>query len=70
MLGRDLRGSAVSVKPPLLAALYLNFGDRTIPWEFNGWKPESLALKTGCFIHAGLSGTQVDFQGPDFPLAA
>jgi vanillate/3-O-methylgallate O-demethylase len=25
-------------------------------WEFNGWKPESMSWKTGCYIHAGLSG--------------
>ena len=47
------------------AALYLRLGDRTIPWEFEGWKPESLSWKKGCYIHAGLSGWQVDFEGPD-----
>lgn len=35
-------------------------------WEFNGWKPESLSWKHGCYIHAGLSGPgQVLFRGPD-----
>lgn len=37
------------------------------PWEFNGWKQESLAWKTGCYIHSGLtipSGQWV-FEGPD-----
>ena len=47
------------------AALYLSIGDRTLPWEFNGWEPESLSWKTGCYIHAGLSGFQLDFTGPD-----
>jgi vanillate/3-O-methylgallate O-demethylase len=46
-------------------ATYLKFGDRTIPWEFAGWKPESLSWKTGCYIHAGLSGWQVNFEGPE-----
>jgi vanillate/3-O-methylgallate O-demethylase len=65
----------VSIGPPTLpelkgipkyddAALYLNFGDRAIPWVFDGWKPESLSWKSGCYIHAGLSGTQLDFEGP------
>ncbi len=25
-------------------------------WEFNGWQQESMSWKTGCYIHAGLSG--------------
>ena len=25
-------------------------------WEFNGWQPESLSWKNGCYIHGGLSG--------------
>src|SRR6476661_3709245 len=34
-------------------------------WEFDGWKPESLSWKTGCYIHAGLSGpVQWTFEGP------
>jgi vanillate/3-O-methylgallate O-demethylase len=34
-------------------------------WEFEGWKPESLSWKTGCYIHAGLSGpSQTTFSGP------
>jgi vanillate/3-O-methylgallate O-demethylase len=34
-------------------------------WEFNGWKPESLSWKNGCYIHAGLSGpSQMTFSGP------
>jgi glycine cleavage system aminomethyltransferase T len=25
-------------------------------WEFEGWQAESMSWKTGCYIHAGLSG--------------
>ena len=46
-------------------ALYLNLGDRTLPWEFDGWKPESMSWKTSCYIHAGLSGWQINFEGPE-----
>jgi vanillate/3-O-methylgallate O-demethylase len=36
------------------------------PWEFNGWMPESMSWKTGCYIHGGLSGPgQLLFRGPD-----
>lgn len=37
-----------------------------VPWEFNGWKPESLSWKKGCYIHGGLSGPggQYLFRGP------
>jgi len=44
---------------------YLVLGGRCRAWEFNGWKPESMSWKTGCYIHTGLSGTQVNFTGPD-----
>lgn len=47
------------------AALYMRLGDRTFPWEFNGWQPESMSWKTGCYIHAGLSDWQTHFEGPD-----
>ena len=47
------------------AALYLRLGDRTLPWEFDGWEPESMSWKTGCYIHAGLSGWQLNFDGPE-----
>lgn len=46
-------------------ALYLDFGDRTLPWEFAGWETESMSWKTGCSLHAGLSNFQVHFEGPD-----
>jgi vanillate/3-O-methylgallate O-demethylase len=36
------------------------------PWEFSGWKQESMSWKTGCYIHAGLSGpSQMTFSGPE-----
>jgi glycine cleavage system aminomethyltransferase T len=36
------------------------------PWDFNGWKPESLSWKNGCYIHGGLSGPgQVRYRGPE-----
>lgn len=39
---------------------------RTRPWEFDGWKPETLSWKKTCYIHAGLSGRNVlVFTGPD-----
>jgi len=44
---------------------YLHLGDRLRAWEFNGWKPESMSWKTGCYIHTGLSNTQFNFTGPD-----
>ncbi len=46
-------------------ATYLFLGDRLRAWEFNGWKAESMSWKTGCYIHTGLSNTQVDFIGRD-----
>ena len=44
---------------------YLHLGDRLRAWEFNGWKPESLSWKQGCYIHTGLSNGQINFTGPD-----
>lgn len=44
---------------------YVSMGGVVRAWEFNGWKPESLSWKTGCYIHTGLSNTQVNFTGPD-----
>lgn|GEM_PF-6911263 len=46
-------------------ALFLAFGERLIPWEYDGWDVESLSWKTGCYIHAGLSNYQQVFEGPD-----
>jgi len=35
-------------------------------WEFNGWKPESMSWKKGCYIHGGLSGSsQFLYSGPE-----
>jgi glycine cleavage system aminomethyltransferase T len=44
---------------------YLVNWNRLRPWEFNGWKAESLSWKTGCYIHSGLSDSEVRFKGPD-----
>jgi vanillate/3-O-methylgallate O-demethylase len=59
------------ILPPIMGApsskqvLYLNLGERSLPWEYSGWKPESLSWKTACYIHAGLSGYQIDLDGED-----
>ena len=43
---------------------YLNGFPLPRPWEFNGWRQESLSWKTGCSLHAGLSGAvQFRIQG-------
>jgi len=35
-------------------------------WDGDGWKPESLSWKEGCYIHAGLSGPgQIRYSGKD-----
>ena len=57
----DLRGLPYYDEP----TLYLNLGGRLWAWEFDGWKPESLSWKTGCYIHTGLSNTRTIFRGPD-----
>lgn len=46
-------------------ATYVTVGDQLRPWEFNGWKPESLSWKTSCYIHTGLSGGVICIDGPD-----
>jgi glycine cleavage system aminomethyltransferase T len=57
----DLRGLPYYDEP----TLHLNLAGRLWAWEFDGWKPESLSWKTGCYIHTGLSNTQTIFRGPD-----
>jgi vanillate/3-O-methylgallate O-demethylase len=44
---------------------YLSLWNRFRGWEYTGWKAESMSWKTGCYIHAGLSDTQMNFTGPD-----
>ncbi len=44
---------------------YAVVGDKLRPWEFNGWKPESLSWKHSCYIHTGLSGPLCIIEGPD-----
>lgn len=35
-------------------------------WAFAGWRRESLSWRTGCYIHAGLSGSgPISIKGPD-----
>lgn len=35
-------------------------------WDGDGWKPESMSWKEGCYIHGGLSGPgQVRYRGKD-----
>lgn len=58
--------------PPLVGipyydepSTYLLQWNRLRPWEFSGWKAESLSWKKGCYIHSGLSDSQVNFNGPD-----
>src|SRR5919202_2168778 len=57
----DLRGLPYYDEP----ILHLNLAGRLWAWEFDGWKPESMSWKTGCYIHGGLSNTQTVFRGPD-----
>jgi glycine cleavage system aminomethyltransferase T len=57
----DLRGLPFYDEP----TLYMNLAGRLWAWEFDGWKPESMSWKTGCYIHGGLSNTQTTFRGPD-----
>jgi len=57
----DLRGLPYYDEP----TLYMNLAGRLWAWEFDGWKPESLSWKDGCYIHGGLSNTQTIFRGPD-----
>jgi vanillate/3-O-methylgallate O-demethylase len=58
----DLRGLPYYDDEP---TLHMNLGGRLWGWEFDGWKPESMSWKTGCYIHTGLSDTQTNFTGPD-----
>ena len=44
---------------------YCTVTEQLRPWEFNGWKPESLSWKQSCYIHTGLSGPLVAIDGPD-----
>lgn len=42
-----------------------SFGHLT-PWEFSGWKSESMSWKTGCYLHAGLNPNYRNrIKGPD-----
>lgn len=56
--------SGVPVYPDV--KLYANVLDSMRIWEADGWKPETMAWKTGCYLHSGLSGaSEYQFRGPD-----
>ena len=57
----DLRGLPYYDEP----SLHMNLVGQLWAWEFEGWKPESMSWKTGCYIHGGLSRQQTVFRGPD-----
>ncbi|HWI23081.1 MAG TPA: hypothetical protein VNT22_10760, partial [Baekduia sp.] len=46
--------------------LYMAGWGVAVPWEYAGWRPESMAAKTGCYLHAGLNPTLTYvIKGPD-----
>jgi len=46
--------------------LYANVLSNMRIWEGDGWKPETMSWKTGCYLHSGLSGpSEYSFRGPD-----
>lgn len=49
------------------ALLYQVGGGLARPFEFNGWRRETLSWKNGCYLHAGLSSPagQIVYRGPD-----
>jgi vanillate/3-O-methylgallate O-demethylase len=57
----DLRGLPYYDEP----SLHMNLVGQLWAWEFEGWKPESMSWKEGCYIHGGLSRQQTIFRGPD-----
>ena len=57
----DLRGLPFYDEP----ISYLVLGGKPTAWEFDGWKKESMSWKTACYIHAGLSDTEIRFTGKD-----
>jgi len=57
----DLRGLPFYDEP----ISYLVLGGKPTAWEFGGWKKESMSWKTGCYIHAGLSDTEIRFTGKE-----
>ncbi|MCW2292307.1 glycine cleavage system aminomethyltransferase T [Pseudomonas sp. BIGb0408] len=46
--------------------LYSSSYGHLTPWEFSGWKNESMSWKTGCYLHAGLNPNfRKRIKGPD-----
>lgn len=61
----DIPHSPCMARDPEVATYNAAFGD-LIPWEFNGWKAETLSWKTSCCLHAGLNPAgQYRLTGPD-----
>ena len=50
---------------PNVAMYNTSYGHLT-PWEYSGWKAESLSWKNGCYLHAGLNpNLKYRLTGPD-----
>jgi glycine cleavage system aminomethyltransferase T len=45
--------------------LYGNVNLHMVVWEADPWKETSLSWKKSCYIHAGISGAEETFKGPD-----
>lgn len=63
-----MTGLNIPAAPGALGAnLIMHGGGIARAWEFNGWKPESLSWKKGCYIHAGLTTPfgQIVYRGKD-----
>jgi vanillate/3-O-methylgallate O-demethylase len=58
-------GKVMVVPPDPTVKFYINDFLLPRPYEFNGWRAESMAWKTGCSMHAGLSGPlEWIYRGP------
>ena len=44
---------------------YINAFGNILQWEADDWEAASLSWKKSCYIHAGISGTEVTLKGPD-----
>lgn len=51
---RDIPHSPYLPIDPKVANYNAAFG-HLVPWEFNGWKAETLSWKNSCYLHAGLN---------------
>ena len=65
MKNKDINHSPFLPYDPEVANYNNSFGHMT-PWEFSGWKKESLSWKEGCYLHAGLNPNfRNRISGPD-----